>query len=112
MELAIFAAHITTNGKDFYNYTTRLPKKDGSILTVRVKFRKSCGLPMGADCPMNIKVKKEDMNLVVEPYDESSVDEDTGEVTIIHKESYRLWVSKWEKGSPYVDHSLDDFDIK
>lgn len=111
MELAIFATHIMKNGKDFYNYTARLPRKDGTEQTVRVKFRKSTLMPDGRDCPMNIKVAKADMNLKTEPYDDTEVDEETGEVTIIHKESYHLWVSKWEPGSPYVDHSLDDFDI-
>jgi hypothetical protein len=102
MELTIFAKYRTTSeGKGFYSYLTKLRKKDGEMYTVGVKFREICGAPKGDKCPCNIIVDKHDANLSTYKY----VREDTGE----EMEGKNLWITAWEEGSEYVDHSLDDF---
>lgn len=104
MEFAIFAkARQTKEGKKFTSYISKFTKKSGEIVPVSVRFREECGSPRAEDCPMNIKVNKNDANMVVSDY----VREDTGEVGT----SYKLWVSAWEPGAPFVDTSLDDFDV-
>ena len=103
MNLAIFAKKRTTKeGKTFYSYLSTMTKKDGSDLTVTVKFRDECGSPKPENCPVNIIVDKEHANLSSRDF----VREDTGETV----KSYTLWVSAWEMGAPFVDHSLDDFE--
>ena len=103
MDLAVFAKKRNTNdGKVFYSYLTTMTKKDGTELTVSLKFRDECGSPRPESCPVNIKVEKTDANLVTKDFTR----EDTGEPA----KSYTLWVSKWEMGAPFVDHSLDDFE--
>ena len=111
MEITIFAKPYTSNdGKQFHRFIGTLHQKStGEEVRVQVKFRRSCGSPRGEDCPMNIKFDRKDINLATEPYDKTETDPDTGEITIMHRESRTLWVSRWEKGSPYVDHSMDDF---
>lgn len=111
MEFAVFASHITTNGKDFYRYTTRLKKKDGGEQTVTVKFRRTCALPAGNECPMNIVVDRKDMNLAVKEDHDTDTDPNTGEITVVTKIRHTLWINAWKPGTPYVDHSLDDYDI-
>lgn len=90
----------TKEGKIFYNYLARLKKKDGTELPVRVKFREECGNPKSDKCPCNIIVQRENMNLSSREY----IKEDTGEVITSHE----LWVSAWDNGPEYVDHSMDD----
>ena len=103
MELAIFAKKRTTKeGKTFYNYLSTMTKNDGTDLTVSVKFRDDCGAPNPANCPVYIKVEKENANLSSKDYTR----EDTGETV----KSWTLWVSAWELGAPFIDHSLDDFE--
>ena len=104
MELVIFAKVMTSKDARKYNrYLTKLTKTDGTELTVNVKFREECGEPK--NCPANIIVDKSNCNYVekLERYE----DKETGEV----KEACRrtLWVTAWEMGAPYVDHSMDDF---
>lgn len=102
MEITVFAKkRAGKDGKNFYSYLAKLLKKDGSALTVSVKFRDETGKPKPENCPMNIVVNKGDMNLSEKLYEH----EDTGESAV----SYTLWVSKWTEGAEYVDHSLDDF---
>ena len=103
MEITIYAKkRTTTDGKSFFSYLSTLTRKDGTKQTVSVKFRDDCGSPKPEKCPMNIKFDKCDANMVTREF----VREDNGEVGI----SYTLWVSKWEQDSPFVDHSLDDFE--
>lgn len=105
MEIGIFAKKRTTrDGKrEFYSYLTTLTRKDGSTQTVTVKFRDECGKPKPEDCPMNIKLDRSHVNMSHDNF----LREDTGEMSV----SYTLWVSAWEPGSPWVDTSLDEFDI-
>ena len=52
---------------------------------------------------MNIKLDRSHVNMSHDNF----LREDTGEMSV----SYTLWVSAWEPGSPWVDTSLDEFDI-
>lgn len=103
MEITIFAKkRQTRDGKKyFFSYLTTLKKKDGSPCTCAVKFAAPAENPDPLLCPMNIVVDKSECHMVIEPY----TNERTGEV----KDSYRLWVKNYKPGSPYVDHSMDDF---
>lgn len=103
MEITIYAKKRTTKeGKSFYSYLSNLTRKDGTKLTVSVKFRDECGNPKPENCPMSIKFDKRDANLSTRKF----VHFETGEVGT----SSTLWVSAWEPGTPFVDHSLDDFE--
>lgn len=106
MKLTVYASKRTATGengkaKTFYTYLTTLKRKDGTELVTAVKFREICGNPDPEKCPMNIVVEKTNANLSVRNYTN-----DEGEVL----PSYTLWVTAWEEGEPYVDHSLDDFE--
>lgn len=102
MEITIYAKKRTTaDGKTFYSYLSTLTRKDGTKQTVSVKFRDEAGNPKPENCPMNVKFDKSNANLATEKFTR----EDTGELAT----SYTLWVSAWEPGTPFVDHSLDDF---
>ena len=103
MEITIYAKKRTTaEGKTFFSYLSNLTRKDGTVQTVSVKFRDECGSPKPEKCPMNIKFEKGAANLSTRNFTR----EDTGEISL----SYTLWVSRWEQGTPFVDHSLDDFE--
>lgn len=104
MELSIFSKkRQTREGKSYNIYVARMPKKNGEIIPVRVKFREEAGVPRAESCPLNIVINKEDCNMAKTEY----VRDDNGEVGT----SYTLWVTRWQKGSDYVDTSLDEFDI-
>lgn len=103
MEITIYAKkRQTADGKSFYSYLSTLNRKDGTKQTVAVKFRDECGNPKPEKCPMNIKFDKSKANMATHEFTR----EDTGEVAT----SYTLWISGWEVGTPFVDHSLDDFE--
>lgn len=103
MEITIYAKKRTTaEGKSFFSYLSALTRKDGTKQTVSVKFRDECGNPKPENCPMNVKFDRGAANMATKEF----VREDTGEVGT----SYTLWVSAWEPGAPFVDHSLDDFE--
>lgn len=103
MEITIYAKKRTTSeGKSFYAYLSTLKKKDGAELTTSVKFRDEAGQPKPEKCPMNIKFDKRDANLSHREFTR----EETGEIGLSHT----LWISRWENGSEFVDHSLDDFE--
>lgn len=103
MEITIYAKKRTTaEGKSFFSYLSTLTRRDGTKQTVSVKFRDECGNPKPENCPMNVKFDKGSANMATREF----VREDTGEVGT----SYTLWVSAWEPGTPFVDHSLDDFE--
>ena len=103
MELTIYAKKRTSNdGKPFFGYLSTLTRKDGTSQRVSVKFREDCGSPKADKCPMNIIVDKKNANISIKEY----IREDNGDIC----KSYTLWVSAWEPGSPFVDHSLDEFE--
>lgn len=103
MEITIYAKKRTTaEGKTFYSYLSTLTRKDGTKQTVSVKFRDDAGNPKPEHCPMNITFEKSAANMATREF----THEATGEVGL----SYTLWVSRWENGTPFVDHSLDDFE--
>lgn len=105
MEITLFAKRRTTKeGKVFFQYLTTLTKKDGTTNTVRVAFRDADGdnkPPKAETCPRNIVFEKMDANMATNKY----TDPNTGEV----KERQTLWLTRWENGSEYVDHSMDDY---
>lgn len=104
MEIAIFAKKRTNKeGKPFTSYLSSLTRKDGTTQTISVKFREECGSPKAEKCPMNVIIDRGDANMVKKSFER----EDTGETGI----SYTLWVSAWKEGIPYVDTSLDEFDV-
>lgn len=103
MEITIYAKkRNSADGKTFYSYLSTLNRKDGTKQTVSVKFRDAAGNPKPELCPMNIKFDRCCANLAKKEF----IREDTGETAT----SYTLWVSAWELGEPFVDHSLDDFE--
>ena len=102
LELTIFAKRRTKkDGQTFFNYITTLTRKDGTTMTVGVRFRQECGKPKGEDCPMVIRVPRKNANLSTMEYP----DPETGEAM----EAKRLWVSKWEFVGAYVDTTLDEY---
>ena len=101
-EITIFAKNRTNkDGKKFTTYLTTLTRKDGTKVSASVKFKEEIGSPK--EFPCNILVEKKNANLNERRYKR----EDTGDEAI----GYTLWISDWKKGSAYVDHSLDDFDL-
>ena len=103
MEITIFAKkRQTREGKTFYSYLGTLTRKDGSQITASIRFREDCPAPKPDICPLNIVFDKRAANLSKHDY----IREDTGEPGV----SYTLWVSGWEPGTPYEDHSLDEFE--
>ena len=102
-EITIFSKRKTSKeGKQYYIYTARIPKKDGTQVSTRVKFREDYGHPDPEKCPLNIEFDKVNANMVVETYQT-----DDGEAKVAHT----LWISEWSQGSDYVDTSLDEFDL-
>ena len=102
MEITVFAKKKQTKtGKVFFTYLTTLTKKDGTEDKMEVKFREVCGTP--DHFPINIVVEKGDCNIAKKLRNR----EDTGEVFEIRT----LWINAWTEGSPYVDTSLDEYDI-
>lgn len=102
MNITVYAKKATSKeGKNYSIYLGRLINKvTGEEVNVRLKFREDCGQPKADSCPMNIIVSKDDANLVEKAY---TVDAET-------RISRTLWISRWEQGEAYVDHSLDDYD--
>ncbi len=110
MKINVFGKSIEYQGKKFPAYTGRLTNKDGTELTVTVKFRQDCGGPDLKDCPCQIEFPRQNANLVIKDLKDSDgmplVNEATGEV----KKSKTLWIAAWKMVGPYIDHSLDDFE--
>lgn len=101
MKLTLFGkTRLTSEGKPFLTYLTRMAKKDKSIVTVQVKFRKECAPPR--ELPAIIMVNRTDVSM---------------EEKVLHMEeggdmlSRTLWISAWAPSEEvYVDHSLDDYE--
>ena len=106
MQIAIFAKKRTTKeGKTFYQFLTTLTRHDGTTETMRVAFRDVDGnaQPKPETCPRNIVVERDNANIATTRY----TDNETGEV----KQRKTLWVTHWEPGEEYVDHSLDEYNV-
>ena len=103
MEITIFAKRRTTkDGKTFFQYLTTLEKRDGTTETMRVCFR-DVDAPKPESCPRNIVTTREFSNVATRHFTDAS----TGEMKV----SRTLWLSRWDAGSEYVDHSLDDYNF-
>lgn len=110
MEITIFAKKRQTNtGKVFYNYLSTITKKNGEQTRCVVKFKDDAGQPKPENCPCNIVIEKRDCNMNHAEYTYTETDEFTGEA--VEKTGLRstLWVSAWKPGTPYVDHSMDEY---
>lgn len=102
MEITVFAKKKKTKtGKDFFIYLTTLTRKDGEEEMIEVKFRDECGVPK--NCPVNLVIEKSDANISKK----TVIREDNGEAFV----RKTLWVSAWKEGDPYVDTSLDEYDL-
>lgn len=103
MEITVFAKKKKTKtGKEFFTYLTTLTKKDtGEEEMIEVKFREECGVPK--NCPVNLVIERSDANISKK----TVIREDNGEAF----ERKTLWVSAWKEGEPYVDTSLDEYDL-
>lgn len=103
MEITIFSKRRTSkDNKTFFQYLTTLTKKDDTTEVLRVCFR-NVDAPKPESCPRNIIVERDNSNIATRHYTDNS----TGEL----KTSRTLWVSAWEPGTEYIDHSLDDYNF-
>ena len=102
MVITVFAKKKKTKqGKDFFTYLTTLTKKDGTEEMIEVKFREECGTPKSF--PVNLVIDKSDANISKK----TVTREDNGELY----ERKTFWVTAWTEGEPYVDTSLDEYDL-
>ena len=103
MQITVFAKRRQTKeGKTFFNYLSTLTDREGKQIPCQVKFRDSAGTPKPEMCPMNIIFNKGDANMTTREY----TDPETAEI----RKAHVLWISAWNEGETYVDHSLDNFD--
>lgn len=102
MKITVFKkVRSSKDGRKFDSYITRLSKKDGSDVSMSVKFSESCKPPV--DFPIILEVEKKDANLSKRRYTDMS----TGDV----KEGLTLWLKKYNVSrETYVDHSLDEYE--
>lgn len=101
MKLTIFGkTRLTSEGKPFVTYLTRLAKKDKTLVTVQVKFRQGCQAPQAT--PSIILVDRKDCSMA-----ERVVHTEDGQDLL----GRTLWISAWQpSGEVYVDHSMDDYE--
>lgn len=100
MEITIFAKRRKSKDNNiFYQYLSTLTKKDGTTETVRVAFR-DCQPPKPDSCPRNITFAKTDANMATNTYTDTEGNK---------KQRKTLWLTTWENGTEYVDHSMDDY---
>lgn len=110
MEITLFAKKRNTReGKTFFNYLATLTDKAGASILCTVKFRDGVNPPKPENCPANIVVEKENCNLSSRKMTRNVTDPDTGEVVSKEFVTYTLWISGYVPGSPYVDHSMDNY---
>lgn len=100
MKLTIFSKSMKSKeDRKFKVYLTRLKRKDGEEVPVRVSWADGVVIP--ASFPCIILVDKKDANLSQKSYRDADGNLGT---------SYTLWVNDYSpSGEEYVDHSLDDF---
>lgn len=110
MEITLYAKKRTTKeGKTFFNYLSTLTDKAGETYLCTVKFRDTVQPPKPENCPVNIVIEQNDCNLSSRKMTRKVTDMETGEVSDKEFISYTLWVSAYRDGSPFVDHSMDNF---
>ena len=98
IQITVFAVNRdNAQKKKFVSYFGDLVKKDGTVVRVGVKFRQPCEGPAKDECPCNIVFDTDNANLA------SRYDAEKDKVY------QTLWISEYEMGEPYEDHSLDDF---
>ena len=114
MQLNIFCKKGKSgDGRTFPIYLSTLTKKDGTQVSVNVKFRDDAGSPDPKECPCVIEVSKAAANLVVKPIVVEDDDGEKGYLTDENgevKQRRTLWVSSWAMVGPYVDTSLDEYE--
>lgn len=101
MKLTIFSKSMKSKeDRKFKVYLTRLKKKDGEEVPVRVSWAEGVVIPNAFPCI--IIVEKKDANLSQKKYTDSD-----GNPAY----SYTLWVNDYKpSGEEYVDHSLDEYE--
>lgn len=87
----------TKEGRPFTSFFTSLQKQDGSTIACEVKF-KDVSAPESFPC--NIVIEKGNANLSTRNY--TANDGST-------KHAHTLWITAYQPGSAFVDHSLDEF---
>lgn len=112
MELTIYASKksFIKDGqtKNFYVYSTKLKNKEteeDEFFTVKFKDEIGNTPPQAIHCPMNIIVEKKDCNITKK--ERKYTDSKTGEEKSITDRT--IWVNSWTEGTPFVDHSTDDY---
>lgn len=105
MNITVFRKMITPkNGnKPFAKYVTTITDKNGNTYYCEVKFRTGGSLPN--DFPCNMEIDKTRANLTSKNV--SYTDKDGNDKTTTRN---TLWVSEIKVITPYIDHSLDNFD--
>lgn len=101
MKLTIFSKSMKSKeDRKFKVYLTRLKRKDGEEVPVRVSWAESVVIPSSFPCI--IEVEKKNANLSQKKYKDLEGNEGV---------SYTLWVNEYTLSKEeYVDHSLDDFE--
>lgn len=101
MKLTIFSKTVKSKeDRKFKVYLTRLTKKSGEEVPVRVAWVE--GVVPPASYPCIILVDKKDANLSTRTYTDAEG---------AKAQSLTLWISEYTpSGEAYVDHSLDDFE--
>lgn len=103
MEITIFSKkRQSRDGRTFYNFISTLTDRNGNEKTMQVKFREEGGTPKPEKCPMNILISKTDCNISKRRYKDKDG---------LECEALTLWISRWEPGTVYIDHSTDDYDF-
>ena len=105
--IALFAKKKKTKeGREFWAFSTKLPKKDGSgEVYFDVKFKEGCNAPKSEQCPMYIDVERDKVSRKTEvKKGKNEVDEDI-EYTV-----NTLFIGAYTvSDEKYVDHSMDEF---
>lgn len=102
MKINVFGKKRTSkDGRTFYTYLSTLTKKDGTEVSVEVKFKEDAGNPKNVPCTITFDKKDANYSEKVETY----LDENMEEKETTRR---RLWVNKYTE-TPYIDESMDDF---
>lgn len=105
MTITLFRKKVTPkNGnKPFNKYITTLTNKQGENVYCDVRFNDGVDLPK--EFPCIIEIDKKNANMSIK--NNTVTDEQGEEKTYIR---HTLWINAIKKVSPYIDHSLDDFE--